>query len=56
VLLPMGYFANVIVMDGFGIALCTDGVGSKTMIADMMKKYDTIGIDCVAWSIRPMQT
>ena len=28
VLLPIGYFANVIEMDGVGIALCTDGVGS----------------------------
>src|SRR6202162_3112052 len=35
VLLPIGYFANVIEMDGTGIALCTDGVGSKTMIASM---------------------
>ena len=33
VLLPIGYFANVIEMDGVGIALCTDGVGSKTIIA-----------------------
>ena len=32
VVLPIGYFANVIEMDGVGLALCTDGVGSKTMI------------------------
>src|ERR1700730_11289472 len=44
VVLPIGYFANVIELDGIGIALCTDGVGSKTIIAEMMKKYDTIGI------------
>jgi len=54
VLLPIGYFANVIEMDGIGIALCTDGVGSKTMIADEMKKYDTIGIDCVAMNVNDM--
>jgi phosphoribosylformylglycinamidine cyclo-ligase len=54
VVLPIGYFANVIEMDGVGIALCTDGVGSKTMIADMMKKYDTIGIDCVAMNVNDM--
>ena len=48
VLLPIGLFANVIEMDGVGIALCTDGVGSKTIIAKEMGKYDTIGIDCVA--------
>jgi len=51
VVLPIGYFANVIELDGVGLALCTDGVGSKTMIADMMGKYDTIGIDCVAMNV-----
>jgi phosphoribosylformylglycinamidine cyclo-ligase len=54
VTLPIGYFANVIEMDGVGIALCTDGVGSKTIIADMMGKYDTIGIDCVAMNVNDM--
>ncbi len=54
VLLPIGYFANVIEMDGVGIALCTDGVGSKTIIADLMRKYDTIGIDCVAMNVNDM--
>jgi phosphoribosylformylglycinamidine cyclo-ligase len=48
VLLPIGYFANVIEMDGSGLALCTDGVGTKTIVATMMGKFDTIGIDCVA--------
>jgi phosphoribosylformylglycinamidine cyclo-ligase len=54
VVLPIGYFANVIEMDGVGIALCTDGVGTKTIIATMMKKYDTIGIDCVAMNVNDM--
>jgi phosphoribosylformylglycinamidine cyclo-ligase len=54
VVLPIGYFANVIEMDGTGIALCTDGVGSKTIIATMMGKYDTIGIDCVAMNVNDM--
>jgi len=54
VVLPIGYFANVIDMDGIGLALCTDGVGSKTIIADMMGKYDTIGIDCVAMNVNDM--
>src|SRR5207237_4066277 len=26
----------------------TDSVGTKVLIAQMMRKYDTIGIDCVA--------
>jgi phosphoribosylformylglycinamidine cyclo-ligase len=54
VVLPIGYFANVVEMDGTGIALCTDGVGSKTIIATMMGKYDTIGIDCVAMNVNDM--
>jgi len=54
VVLPIGYFANVIEMDGVGIAICTDGVGSKTIIADLMGKYDTIGIDCVAMNVNDM--
>src|SRR5437773_9821245 len=54
VVLPIGYFANVIALDGVGLALCTDGVGSKTIIADMMRKYDTIGIDCVAMNVNDM--
>src|SRR5262245_16551222 len=54
VVLPIGYFANVIDVGGIGIAICTDGVGSKTIVADMMRKYDTIGIDCVAMNVNDM--
>jgi phosphoribosylformylglycinamidine cyclo-ligase len=54
VVLPIGYYANVIEVDGVGMALCTDGVGSKTIIADMMGKYDTIGIDCVAMNVNDL--
>src|SRR5262245_43328215 len=49
--LDIGYFANVIDIGGIGIAISTDGVGSKTMIASMLGKYDTIGIDCVAMNV-----
>jgi phosphoribosylformylglycinamidine cyclo-ligase len=54
VVLPIGYFANVIEMAGCGLALCTDGVGSKTIVARMLGKYDTIGIDCVAMNVNDM--
>jgi phosphoribosylformylglycinamidine cyclo-ligase len=49
--LDIGYFANVIDIGGIGLAICTDGVGSKSIIAQMMKRYDTIGIDCVAMNV-----
>jgi phosphoribosylformylglycinamidine cyclo-ligase len=50
--LPLGYFANVIdVGNGMGIALSTDGVGTKILIAEMLEKYDTVGIDCTAMNV-----
>jgi phosphoribosylformylglycinamidine cyclo-ligase len=52
--LPIGYFANIIDLGGIGLAITTDGVGSKAMIADMMRKYDTIGIDCIAMNVNDL--
>ena len=52
--LPIGYFANVIDIGGTGLAITTDGVGSKAMIADMMRQYDTIGIDCIAMNVNDL--
>jgi phosphoribosylformylglycinamidine cyclo-ligase len=49
--LDIGYFANVIDIGGQGIAISTDGIGSKAMIAAMAGKYDTVGIDCVAMNV-----
>lgn len=54
-LLPIGYFANVIDLTpaGFpvGIAFSTDGVGTKLLVAEKMRRYDTVGIDCVAMNV-----
>ena len=52
--LPIGYFANVIDVGGVGLAIGTDGVGSKAIVAGMMKKYDTVGIDCVAMNVNDL--
>jgi phosphoribosylformylglycinamidine cyclo-ligase len=50
--LPLGYFANVVDFgNGMGLALSTDGVGTKIIVAEMMQKYDTVGIDCVAMNV-----
>ena len=54
VALPWGYFANVIDFGGTGCAITTDGVGSKVLIAQMMDRYDTIGIDCVAMNVNDL--
>ncbi len=52
--LPLGHFANVVEIAGQGIAFCTDGVGSKSIIAQMLNKYDSIGIDCVAMNVNDL--
>jgi phosphoribosylformylglycinamidine cyclo-ligase len=52
--LGIGYFANVVDIGGQGIAITTDGIGSKAMIAHSLKKYDTVGIDCVAMNVNDL--
>lgn len=50
--LEIGYFANVLDLgQGTGLAVSTDGVGTKILIAQLMDKYDTIGIDCIAMNV-----
>jgi phosphoribosylformylglycinamidine cyclo-ligase len=48
-LYPIGHYAGLVDLgDGRVLSLHTDSVGTKVLIAQMMGKYDTIGIDCVA--------
>jgi len=47
--LGIGYFAAVVQLtEEIAIAISTDGVGTKLLVAEMLDKYDTVGIDCVA--------
>jgi phosphoribosylformylglycinamidine cyclo-ligase len=47
-----GHYASVIRIDErLGIALSTDGVGTKLLVAEELGRFDTIGIDCVAMNV-----
>ncbi len=47
--LPIGYFANVLqITPEIGIAISTDGVGTKILVSEQLNRFDTIGIDCIA--------
>src|SRR5215211_6391615 len=50
--LRSGHYASVLRLDGSrGLALSTDGVGSKVIVAEQLGRYDTVGIDCVAMNV-----
>jgi phosphoribosylformylglycinamidine cyclo-ligase len=47
-----GHYAGIVEIPGGRLlATHTDGVGTKVIIAQMMKRYDTVGIDCVAMNV-----
>ncbi len=47
-----GHYAGIVEIPGGKLlATHTDGVGTKVVIANLMKKYNTIGIDCVAMNV-----
>ena len=48
VITESGHFAALLRLGDKAIAMSTDGVGSKILVAELMEKYDTVGIDCVA--------
>src|SRR4030042_6801376 len=46
-----GHFTGLIDFGDCALTLCTDGVGTKLLVADALKKWDTVGIDCIAMNV-----
>jgi phosphoribosylformylglycinamidine cyclo-ligase len=47
-----GHYASVIALDPTtGVALSTDGVGTKVIVAQELGRFDTVGIDCIAMNV-----
>jgi phosphoribosylformylglycinamidine cyclo-ligase len=54
-----GHYASVMrlpapLAPNVGIALATDSVGSKVIVAEQTGRFDTIGIDCVAMNVNDL--
>jgi len=47
----VGFKEEKVEVEGKKFVLCTDGVGSKVIVANEMKKWDTVGIDCIAMNV-----
>ena len=50
--LGSGHYANVLRLgEATGLALSTDGVGTKLIVAERLGRFDTVGIDCIAMNV-----
>ncbi|OPY36248.1 MAG: phosphoribosylaminoimidazole synthetase [Methanoregula sp. PtaU1.Bin051] len=50
----VGHFAGLLEFGGHVLALTTDGVGTKMLVADLMKDWTTVGIDCMAMNVNDL--
>ncbi len=49
-----GGYSGLIEFGDVLLGMCTDGVGTKLMIAEEMGRWDTVGIDCVAMNVNDL--
>ncbi len=50
----IGHYAGLIDFGEYALALATDGVGSKVLIANEMERWNTVGIDCIAMNVNDL--
>ena len=50
----IGHYAGLLDFGDFAVAMTTDGVGSKVLVANDMGKWDTVGIDCIAMNVNDL--
>tara|TARA_Y100001936_G_scaffold217036_1_gene228674 strand:- start:6065 stop:7165 length:1101 start_codon:yes stop_codon:yes gene_type:complete len=49
---PSGFFANVLeISENLSVAISTDGVGSKSVLAQITGNFEIIGWDCIAVNV-----
>jgi len=53
-LTDIGHYAGLIEFGEYALALATDGVGSKVLIANEMRRWNTVGIDCMAMNVNDL--
>jgi phosphoribosylformylglycinamidine cyclo-ligase len=51
---PKGHFAGFVDMGRTALGMCTDSVGTKVFVANEMRRWDTVGVDCVAANVNDM--
>jgi len=50
----VGHYAGLMEFGDHVLALTTDGVGTKMLVADRLKNWRTVGIDCIAMNVNDL--
>lgn len=50
----VGHFAGLLDFGDMALALTTDGVGTKMLVADQLEDWSTVGIDCIAMNVNDL--
>jgi phosphoribosylformylglycinamidine cyclo-ligase len=50
----VGHFAGLLDFGEIALAMTTDGVGTKMLVADYMQDWSTVGIDCIAMNVNDL--